>query len=148
MSIWCTIYQTTSDDHDHHCARWIPSDETTAQTSPGRFFYRTDGSVHRYEPRIRCTCGAGPLTYQRSHVVPQSDHLREGHFDLASIASHIGPDGHYREDEENLDETHLPYLRVGLHGSDAEPDVVVLDIDQARAVHETIGWFLENVDRA
>jgi hypothetical protein len=69
-------------------------------------------------------------------------------FDLASVASHIGPDGRYREDEDNPDETHLPYLRVGLRGCEEEPDVVVLDVAQVRAIFETLAWWLGNVDKA
>lgn len=141
MSIWCTILGFHADDHADDCGRWVPCTRDEADAS-GRGMYGND-RFWRYDSALPCTCAAGPLAYQRSHVVPLPEHPREGRFDLASVASHIGPDHEYRDDP---DETHLPYLRVSLRGSDAEPDTVVLDRTQVRKLHAATGHWLAYCD--
>jgi hypothetical protein len=144
MSIWCTILDFADDDHDvDRCDRWIPCTSEQAQAA-GRAAYGTD-AWWLYDDTKPCTCAAGPLAYQKSHVVPTADGPRAGVFDLASIAPHIGPDCRYSEDRD-VHGTHLPFLRVGLQGSEEEPGVVVLDRRQVAELHRVTGWFLEHCD--
>lgn len=141
MSIWCTILDFSDDDHAEDCARWVACSRAEADAN-GLGMYGGD-LAWRYDDSRPCTCAAGPLAYQKSHVVPTAADPRAGNFDLASIAAHIGPDHDYRDE----DGTHQPYLRIGLRGSDAEPDVVVLDEAKVRQVFNALWSWLANVDK-
>lgn len=144
MSVWCTILAFAADDHDvDRCARWVPCTQAEAEVA-GRVAYGEDARW-RYDGARPCTCAAGPLAYQQSHVVPSLDGPRAGSFDLAAVAPHIGQRGDYDAGRDE-DGTHLPYLRIGLRGCPDEPDVVVLDRDQVRELHGQLDWFLDNCD--
>lgn len=144
MSVWCTVWSTTADDHGHDCGRWVPC------SCDDPFGHKraiiSDGAHSAYDARQGCTCNCGPLAYQRSHVVPRVGHPRAGAVDVATVASHIGPDGQDREVEDGA-ETHVPFLRLSLDGSWAEPGTVVLDAEQVRGLRDACTWFLGRVDR-
>lgn len=140
MSIWCTILDFHADDHAEDCGRWVACSREEADAS-GRGMYGGD-SGWRYDDSLTCTCAAGPLAYQESHVLPLPEHPRDGRFDLGSVASLIGPNREYRDEYG----THLPYLRVSLRGSDAEPDTVLLDRKQATELRDSLVWFCDHMD--
>ena len=142
MSIWCTILDFSADDHDHCCARWVECDEDTAKQAS----MWSGNRSWRYDADRPCTCDAGPIAYQKSHVVPEPPHPRAGRFDLGSIAPHIASQDVRYDEPRDEDGTHLPYLRVALQGAEDEPDVVVLDFAQVAKLHDTLGWWLGNCD--
>lgn len=144
MSIWSTTLDFAADDHDPSCDRWVPC--TREEAEEAGHWMGGGGQYARHDPTRPCTCGAGPLAYQRSHVLPRADHPRAGYLDLASVAFHIGPDGRYDEQRDMDDHHHLPFLRLSARGSDEEPDTVVLDRRQAQELRDALVWFCDHMD--
>lgn len=140
MSIWGTVWHIADDDHAEDCARWVECGREEAETAER--WSAGDDRAWRYDPALPCTCAAGPLAYQRSHVVPAVDGPRAGNVELATVASHIGPDRCYRDE----DGTHLPFVRLSLRGSKDEPDTVVLDRRHAAELLEALRWAVEEME--
>lgn len=89
--------------------------------------------------------GQAPLVYRRSHVIPNPDDARGGHFDLGYIPGFIRRDG-YDDTMEGIEDI-WPYLRVSLNGGEDEPDTVVLDVDQVAQLRDNLTWWLDRVKR-
>jgi hypothetical protein len=85
-----------------------------------------------------------PMLYRGSHVLPSMDDTRGGSFDLGLIPGHITRDGH---DDGDEDGAVWPFLRVGMRGSEEEPDTLVFDVEQVEQLHADLGWWLAHVDR-
>lgn len=80
-----------------------------------------------------------PYGYRRSHVLPTKDDERAGHLDLGSIPAFLTRDGY--DDDSDVDGEYWPFLRVGMRGSDAEPDTIVLDAYQVDTlIAELVEW--------
>lgn len=80
-----------------------------------------------------------PYAYQRSHVLPHEDDLRDGSVQLAEVPSHITRDG---RDDQPEDGTPWPWLRLSVNEADA-----VLNPQQVRKVWEAMGAWLDEVSQ-
>lgn len=125
MSIWATSLVVAADDHADGCTRLV--------REPGH------GSVWREDPTRPCTCHAGPIVYQGSHVMPADGDPRGGWFDLAEIPGFIRRDG---QDADGDDDPSHPWLRVGMRSARGD-GVVVLTRDQVARIHAYLGGWLE-----
>lgn len=81
-----------------------------------------------------------PYVYQGSHVLPSEDDPRDEGWSvqLAEVPSHITRDG---RDDRPEDGKPWPWLRLSMHSEDA-----VLHARQVRAVYESLGAWLEQVE--
>lgn len=83
-----------------------------------------------------------PLVYRRSHVLPHPSDKRGGSLETAHIPGFITRDG---RDDQPEDERVWPFMRVSLTGEGGEPDTVVLDADQVRALRDDLDEWLRRV---
>lgn len=94
-----------------------------------------------------CTCGAGPVAYHASHLLPDADSPRAGSVDVAEIPGWIDRPGKPALDPEETGERVWPWLRWWIAGgpTDLPPGhgVVLLDRDQVVDLHEYLGRWLE-----
>jgi hypothetical protein len=141
MSWWCTRWSLADDEHAEDCPRWVECGCGHAFAGhPGLTSIAADCRRHWVaDPRISCRCG--PVRYPGSVGMPDQD-MREGWFDLAHLASHIGPDGHDRPEAG----THVPLLRVSLEGSRSEPNTVLLDRAQVVELADELTDWLAGCD--
>ena len=83
-----------------------------------------------------------PLAYGGSAVLPQADDERKGSFSVCAIPAHVRFNRERKEGPEP--EGWEPYVRVGIQQETlGEGYDVVLDEDQVRALHATLGAWLE-----
>lgn len=109
MSIWCPMWDVSDDEHDVSCARMIKI---------GRDAYEIRRDVD-------CTCGAGPIAYQASHLNPEVDHRRAGTVYVSYIPDHV-----YGR--------RMPYLRVIVNQS-----AVVIEHKDALALREALARWID-----
>lgn len=93
MSIYCSIFDI-GDEHKPKCAR---------MKKVGRKSYSYDDSRD-------CTCGACPIKYEGSHVLPSTKSPRDGSFGFAAIPGHITRSG-----RDNGTKRYWPYLRFHMN---------------------------------
>lgn len=128
MSIYGTGWSCDADAHADDCLRWV---SCTCPTPQHYGMTLTDGRRHyRYDADMPCSCGAGPIVYRGSHILPTADSLRGGLLAFDEI-----------NDPDNDDSGPLPFLRVTIR-AEGEPGCqdVVLTADQA----ESLGVYLLN----
>ena len=144
MSIYATMWDTSSDDHTTgdegpFCGKWVQVRKTSAAYERARLIF-FDGRRYNLDPKKPCSCGAGTLPYGGSHILP-GEQPADGHAEIALIPGHIERDG--REDEQPPDDqTPWPYLRLGV-GSPEGRCTVVLSEQHVKALHESLTYWLE-----
>ena len=126
MSIYGSTWMVDGVDHAHDCARWQNCDCLLGPWDHNHFSIRNDGTHQRYASDEPCTCNAGPIVYQGSHILPSSTDRRGGSLSLGEIAGWITRDG--RDDGPEDEDTPWPWLRVTMRTVDADDcQDVVLD---------------------
>lgn len=121
MSIYGSLAAPDADEHTDDCARWDKRGDT---------WHISDRP---------CDCGqpGAPLVYLGSHVLPdERTDKRGGWVDLACIDAHITRDGR----DDGPDDGVWPYLRLGVNN-----ETVVLTRENVREVHESLSWWLRQV---
>jgi hypothetical protein len=123
MSIWATTLTIADDDHIDGCTRLVRDPEFEA--------------LWHLDPDRPCTCQAGPVRYQGSHVTPSDTDERVGCFDLAEIPGYV----HGAEDDPPR-----PWLRIALSGRPRRGvrhhEEALLDRTQVARVHAELGRWL------
>lgn len=115
MSIWATILTIADDWHTAGCDRLVRDAEFEA--------------LWTVEPDRPCTCNAGPVVYQGSHVMPTDVDPRAGSFDRGEIPGYVRSDDYYAVPE--------PWLRFGVN-----QETVLLDRAQVERVSATLRAWL------
>lgn len=152
MSIYASTWAADADDHTDDCDRWVevpavprPSGDLRVAYADGRWFVLDDARP--------CTCGAGPVRYDGSHVLPDVDSPRSGSVDVAEIPGWITRPGRPPLDPEETGERVWPWLRLWVTADgpkDLPPGnaVVLLDRDQIADMHAYLGRWLERSEPA
>lgn len=140
MSIYGSTVMFADDEHADHCGKWV---HVGYKQPSGLYAIHNDGTYSELRDDRACTCKAGPIAYQGSHILPSDDDPRAGDFDLAEIPGFITRDGRDDRDEDSP----WPWLRVGADdGKRGDGGVVLLlDVHQVREVWEYLGSWLERV---
>lgn len=146
MSLFGTTVAFDSADHKVDCGKWTETDPSVDPFSACR--WDTDGKVYELDPVKPCTCNAGPIFYQGSHILPAATDLRAGWFSLAEIPGFITRDG--RDDNAPEDDDGAwPWLRVSIREDGAE-DVqdVLLDREQVTELRDYLSDWIGRTDGA
>lgn len=138
VSVWGTWLHFDVDDHADGCAKWVDQ-RPKGKREPIRAQYG-DGHSMWLNNKIACSCGAGPIIYQGSHILPSDDDERGGSFEIGAIDTFIRRDGGYTEVGEETDRVH-PWLRLCVNS-----ETLVLDLAQVTALHATLTTWLERVE--
>lgn len=130
MSIYATILSIDDGDHAEGCKRLVRK--------------RGWSEIDNRRP---CTCQAGPIAYQGSHVFPPSTVTRQGWFGLAAIPGHINS----RELKPLSEDMHpyWPWLRVSLGtvpGQAEGQGNVILDRQQVALLIERLQEWMKLSD--
>jgi len=129
MSIYVTTISIDSVDHADGCTRLklIAGFENTYEDDPDQ----------------PCSCNAGPLIYEASHILPTPDGKRGGCFDLAAIPGFISMPGRPAIGTLDDDRPYWPWLRVGVKvAARASWSAVVLTRLQVAEVYAELGEWL------
>jgi hypothetical protein len=121
MSIYSTIFDIGG-EHSPRCAR----------------MEKLKSKVYRVDDSKQCTCGASPIVYQGSHILPSNRDERGGCVMLAGIRGHITRNG---KDDGPENEWH-PWLRLSVF--DLGSDSVLLTRKQAEKLRRVLTEWLEN----
>lgn len=136
VSIYATSLVFDATDHAIECARWV----TCECNDP--FAHRqftAGGWKHwRHDEHAACTCKAGPIGYQASHILPSDEDPRAGTFDLSHIPGFISHAGRPPINDDDEDYPAHPWLRIGLNR-----ETVVLDRAQVIEVRDYLTAWLE-----
>lgn len=108
MSIWCPMWDVSDDEHDVSCARMV---------KVGRDAYEIRRDVD-------CTCGAGPIAYQASHLNPEVEHGHAGSVCVSYIPDHV-----YGR--------RMPFLRVSVNDKD-----VIITHEQAVEMRDALSRWI------
>lgn len=127
MSIYASTFVVDADHHADGCKKLRK--------------VRGTERVYQISDKRPCTCKAGPLVYQASHILPSDDDTRGGCFDLGAIPGFIEREGHPPLSDDE-DWPYWPWLRVSVNA-----ETVVLTREQVKGLHETLGFWLEHTDR-
>lgn len=155
MSIFATALSLDAAGHNERCTRWalLAGDDP----DPGRMLL-CDDKRYRYDDARPCTCSAGPLRYDASHLLPEPDGQRAGFVSLCEIPGFIsrpgrelcGDDDECPKPATQCCDRVWPYLRLWVwdgrvreSGSDFTGCPVLLDRDQVEQVHAYLGRWLE-----
>ncbi len=141
MSLWATALHFDADDHADHCARWVPCTREEAQAA-GRSAFAGDRHW-RYDSTRPCTCQAGPLRYQGSHVLPSDDDPRGGCVEVAMIPGFIEREGRTLDGAGPDDTPCWPWIRLSVGEGTA-----VLTRTQVAEIHAYLGEWLSNTGEA
>lgn len=141
MSIYATVVNVDSDDHADRCARWVPCTEQEALNA-GRGAFG-DREWWRYDAEKPCTCAAGPIQYQGSHILPSDDDPRDGSVSLCMIPGFIERDGRALADAGADDRPCWPWLRLSMN-----TEQVVLTRAHVQEIHDYLGQWLRNAGEA
>jgi hypothetical protein len=153
VSIYATALSFDADDHDDACPRWVRIPDGYDADRYGRVMFTDDGK-YGYDDAKPCTCAAGPVKYEASHLLPSRSDPRAGSFSLCEIPGFIsrddrilcGPDDECDEPATVCCRRVWPWLRLWVtddapaearHGS-----AVLLDRDQALRVYHYLGEWL------
>jgi hypothetical protein len=129
MSIYATTVMIDDDEHDPGCAQLVAVPGTAAMLT--------------LDPAQPCTCAAGPIAYQGSHILPADTDPRAGTFDLGAIPGFItGLDRPALHDGDGEDWPYHPWLRVSVNA-----ETVVLDRRQVERVREELDRWLTALDQ-
>ncbi len=102
------------------------------------------------EARAKAAELGSPWVFQHSGVIPKRYHPRGGSVDLGAISSFVQDARRGVPEEEWREDTWLPWLRLAVR-TDARPGegdeaIVVLDASQARALKDSLGRWLSDVE--
>lgn len=120
MSIYCTTFDVGA-DHSNKCAR----------------VRKIRRNVYQQDDSKPCTCGASPLRYQGSHILPSDTDERGGVLMLGAIPPHIT---RYGRDDAPEDGRWYPWLRVSLFAG--ENDSVLLTRNQVEKLRDALNEWL------
>lgn len=133
MSIFATSLVFDATDHAIECARWVTC-ECNDPFSHRQF--TAGGWKHwRHDVHAACTCYAGPIAYQGSHILPSDEDPRAGQFDLGEIPGHITRAG---RDNGGEDGPPWPWLRVSVNS-----ETVILDRSQVCELGDYVNQWLK-----
>lgn len=141
MSIYASVIHFDADDHADHCARWVPCTREEAQTA-GRAAF-ADDKHWRYDRAQPCTCQAGPLRYQGSHVLPSDDDPRAGCVEVGMIPGFIEREGRELIGATEDDHPCWPWLRLSVSEGTA-----VLTRTQVQEIRDYLDHWLSNTGEA
>lgn len=100
--------------------------------------------IYQEDDSKPCTCGAAPIKYQHSGVLPSDkDERSAGVLDLSAIPGHISRKG--RPPLSDDFHPYHPWLRVGIWG--AGDDTIVLTRKQAIEMRDALTQWIELSDR-
>lgn len=137
MSIWCSNVIADDDDHTPGCPRLAPDPR-----------YPDEPMSYVIDDTKDCTCNAGPIVYQGSHVLPADGDLRGGVLDLAEIPGYIRrgertlcpPEGECGKPWTQCCDRVWPWLRLTA-GDPVRAVTVLLDRAQVQAAADyLVGW--------
>lgn len=120
MSIYATIFDIGA-EHKPRCSR---------MKKIGHKMYECDDSK-------LCTCGASPLLYKESHVLPSNRDKRGGCVMLAGIPSHITRNGR----DNGAEGQWHPWLRLSVFNPGS--DSIVLTRKQAEKMRDAMQQWLD-----
>lgn len=122
MSIYGTILNFDSGDHEENCSMWVEDAEIR--------------DCYSLDPDQPCSCGQpfAPYKYEGSHILPQPDSPKKGYLSLASIPSFISRDGQDNGKEGELKD----FLRLSVL-----PETIVLDRAQVEKLTDSLIHWLE-----
>jgi len=138
VSIYSTAINFDATEHEVECARWVEVDRDDAKPQ-----MIAAGRKYRRAPEQDCTCGAGPIIYTGSHVLPSDEDPRGGSFSACYIPGFID-----RSDRPALGEDDFPphpWLRVWVDGGESDDyqgSVALLDRKQVAELHTFLGKWL------
>ncbi len=136
MSIFATALHFDADDHHEGCRRWVACGKQEALDA-GRAMFGV--GWWRYDPDQPCTCQAGPLRYQGSHVLPSDDDPRGGCVEVGMIPGFIEREGRVLDGAGPDDLPCWPWMRLSVHEGTA-----VLTRTQVAEIHAYFGEWLNN----
>jgi hypothetical protein len=146
MSIYASAWSTDAGHHAARCGRWAPV-EHGQEPEDAALAWWADGSLSRLDDTRPCTCSAGPVGYQGSHILPSADDARAGSVDVAEIPGWIHRVGRPALDPEETGEAVWPWLRLWVEsaGWDLGPPNVVVLLDRAHVagLHAYLGRWLD-----
>lgn len=145
MGIYSSWWFHSSDDHDLLCAKWsrhlVPGSKVSLHAGEDTFFL---------DDSVPCSCNAGPLIYQGSHINPGPEDRRGGSVDVAAIPNHCHPS--VRASGEAGPP--VEFLRLGVRedpttyqGGYPGDATVVLDRDAVRQLRDVLDLWLNTPDR-
>lgn len=123
MSIYGTIFDL-GNDHARRCQR----------------VRRIKTGLYAQDDSKPCSCGASPVIYEGSHVLPSKRSKRGGTISLGAIPSCITRDGRDDAPEGNW----WPWLRLSVDGVGEETDTVLLTADQVEQLRNALTCWLDN----
>lgn len=152
MSIYASTWGTDADDHADNCRRWNRGRRKGKARGPTRAHF-ADGATAWLDNSRPCTCHAGPVRYDGSHILPDEASPRAGSVDLAEIPGWITRADRPPLDPDETGERVWPWLRLWVTADgpkDLPPGnaVVVLDRDQVADMHDYLGRWLERSEPA